>query len=135
MPLLQLVYASRPFGYDVAMLRGILLDARRCNLRDGITGALISRSDLFLQLLEGPLEKVEATFGRIVRDDRHIEVRPLVRRLIGDDKRLFAAWAMRDDPAQSWIWSRDEVHDGVPERTPEPDVVAIFARLAATPAE
>ena len=134
MSLLQLTYASRPFGYDGAMLQGVLMDARRCNVRDGITGALICRDDLFLQMLEGPAAAVEATYGRIVRDDRHIEVRALTRRSIPDDGRLFAAWAMRDDPAQSWVWSRDQVHAGAPEQATEDEVIAIFAQLAAEPA-
>ena len=60
MPITQIIYASRPFGFDAALLAGILMDARRCNARDGITGALICRDDLFLQLLEGPEEEVEA---------------------------------------------------------------------------
>jgi hypothetical protein len=48
MPITQIIYASRPFGFDAALLAGILMDARRCNTRDGITGALICRDDLFL---------------------------------------------------------------------------------------
>ena len=134
MPLIQLTYASRPFGYDGAMLQGILMDARRCNARDGITGALICRDDLFLQLLEGPEAAVEATYGRIRRDDRHVEVRPLTRAAITDGDRLFGAWAMRDDPAKSWVWSREAVHDGAPERASPDEVLAIFRRLAAAPA-
>lgn len=131
MPLLQLTYASRPFGFDAPTLAGILLDARRCNARDGITGALICRDDLFLQLLEGPEAAVEAAFARIARDDRHVEVRPLTRRMIPGDGRLFGRWAMRDDPAQSWVWSRAEVEDGAPLRAGEAEILAIFARLAA----
>ncbi|MEO1331606.1 MAG: BLUF domain-containing protein, partial [Pseudomonadota bacterium] len=50
--LTQLVYSSQPFGYDDIMLNGILNDARRCNLRDDITGALVCRHDIYLQLLE-----------------------------------------------------------------------------------
>ena len=129
MPLLQLTYASRPLGFDGAMLAGILIDARRCNARDQITGALICRDDLYLQLLEGPDQAVEAAYDRIRRDDRHIEVRPLTRRRVSD--RLFGAWEMRDDPAQSWIWTRDEVHEGAAERASEADVMAIFERLAS----
>ena len=129
MALLQLTYASRPFGFDEAMLAGILLDARRCNARDDITGALICRDDLYLQLLEGPAATVEAAYDRISRDDRHIEVRPLTRRPV--EVRLFGAWAMRDDPAQSWVWSRDAVHNGAAEQASEADVLAIFQRLAA----
>jgi len=134
MPLLQLTYASRPFGFDSSVLRGILMDARRCNARDGVTGALICRDDLFLQMLEGPQATIEATYGRILRDDRHIEIRPLTRRVIEDDGRLFGAWAMRDDPAHSWVWSRDQVHDGAAERATEDEVLGIFARLAGEPA-
>lgn len=129
--LLQLVYASRPFGYEANILSSILIEARRCNTRDGITGALICRDDLFLQLLEGPEKAVEATFGRIRADDRHIEVRRLVRRMITDDARMFGAWAMRDDPAASWVWSRAEVDAGVPEQASEDAVLEMFRKLPA----
>ena len=129
MSLTQLIYASRPFGYDDAILAGILLDARRCNERDEITGALICRADLYLQLLEGPEQAVEACYERIKRDDRHIEPRNLVKRRI--KTRLFPAWAMRDDPAQSWIWSREAVRDGAVGRATEDEVLGFFNRLAA----
>ncbi|MFN3722490.1 MAG: BLUF domain-containing protein [Paracoccaceae bacterium] len=131
MSLLQLIYASRPFGFDGVMLTAILFDARRCNTRDDITGALLCRDDLFLQLLEGPAAAVEAAYERIRRDDRHIEVRELLRREIGEDARMFGAWAMKDDPATSLIWSRDEVAAGAPERAGEAEVLAVFERLAA----
>lgn len=127
--LLQLVYASRPFGFDAGMLTNILFDARRCNTRDGVTGALICRDDLFLQLLEGPEAAVAATYDRIRADDRHIEVRQLLRRMIGEDGRMFAAWAMRDDPAATWVWTREEVDAGVPERASEAEVLAMFRNL------
>ncbi len=129
--LLQLIYASRPFGFDSTMLTAILFDARRCNARDKVTGALICRDDLFLQLLEGPEAVVEATYARIAADDRHIEVRCLTRRLIADDARMFGAWAMRDDPAASWVWSRAEVDAGVPEQASEDEVLEMFRRLPA----
>ncbi len=129
--LLQLIYASRPFGFEANILSSILVEARRCNTRDGITGALICRDDLFLQLLEGPERAVEATYGRICADDRHIEVRRLGRRMIADDARMFGGWAMRDDPAASWVWSRAEVDAGVPEQASEAEVLAMFAKLPA----
>jgi len=131
MALLQLTYASRPFGFDASTLAGILLDARRWNAREGITGALICRDDLYLQLLEGPEAAVEALYVRIRRDDRHIEVRPLTRRTIADDDRLFGAWAMRDDPADPLVWSREAVHNGAAEQASEAEVLAIFRKLAA----
>jgi len=128
MPLIQLVYASRPFGFDQATLSNILMDARRANARDDITGALIARHDLYLQLLEGPRDKVEAAYQRIRRDDRHVEVTRLVERTI--ESRLFPGWAMRDDPAQSWVWSIEDVRGGAIERTDEAEVLGFFQRLA-----
>jgi len=133
MPLVQLTYASRPFGFNEAILAGILLDARRCNTRDGITGALIARQDLFLQLLEGPAEAVDAAYQRISRDDRHIEVRRLTRRDV--NVRLFPDWAMRDDPARSWMWSMQAVADGAVGRASEDEVIGVFERLRYEPAD
>jgi hypothetical protein len=132
LPLIQLVYASRPFGFDAAMLNGILSDARRLNPANDVTGALICRADLYLQLLEGPKDAVEATFARIAKDDRHVDVQRLVSRTI--DQRLFPDWAMRDDPARSWMWTQKEVDSGALDRATEAEVVAVFERLAAEPA-
>jgi hypothetical protein len=133
MPLIQLIYASRPFGFDEAALAGILMDARRCNTRDDITGALICRADLYLQLLEGPENAVDAAYARIARDNRHLEMRLLSRSQAG--KRLFPDWAMRDDPARSWMWTREEVAAGALERVTAAEAVAVFERLAQEPAD
>ncbi len=128
MPLLQLIYASHPFGFDSATLSAILLDARRCNARDDITGMLICRGDLFLQLLEGPAEAVEATCKRIMADDRHVDMRVLSRETVNE--RLFPQWSMRDDPAQSWLWTKDEVEAGKLDAAPPAEIQAVFQRLA-----
>lgn len=128
MSLLQLIYASHPFGFDSATLSAILLDARRCNVRDNITGMLICRADLYLQLLEGPAEPVEAACKRIMADDRHVEMRILSRRPV--EERLFPQWAMRDDPARSWLWTKDEVEAGALDTATPTQVQAVFQRLA-----
>lgn len=133
MTLLQMTYLSRPFGFDAGVLTAILFDARRCNGRDGVTGALICRDDLFLQLLEGPADKVEATYARIRADDRHVEVTPLTRRGIAASARMFPEWSMRDDPAQSYVWDRQSVANGAPGRASEAEVLAIFTALAQAP--
>ncbi len=128
MSMTQLIYASTPFGFDDAVLAGILLDARRCNIRDHVTGALIVRGDLFLQLLEGPKVMVNATYQRIRQDDRHVDVTKLAQRDI--TKRLFPGWAMRDDPAQSWTWSIEDVRNGAVENASEDEVLSFFIRLS-----
>ncbi len=127
MSLLQLIYASTPFGFDNPTLNQILSVARRNNLRDGITGSLICRADLYLQMLEGPRSSVTATFNRILNDDRHLDV---VLIGCGDaKKRLFPDWHMRDDPAQSWMWTQEQIAGGAIEASSEDDVRAVFTRL------
>ena len=128
MSLIQLIYASRPFGFDTAMLNGILTNSRANNARDDITGALICRADIYLQLLEGPEDKVEATYRRIARDDRHLDARRLLSTAI--EQRLFPKWAMRDDPARSWMWTQSEVDAGAPDHATPDELLAIFSRLA-----
>lgn len=129
MGLTQIIYASQPFGYDTSVLAGILLDARRCNKRDGITGALICRADIYLQMLEGPEAQVESALERIRGDDRHMDIRVLVSEPI--ETRMFGAWDMLHDPAASWIWSRQQIIDGALERATAEDVRAVFSTLAA----
>ena len=126
--LIQLIYSSQPFGFDDGTLNGILLIARRNNPRDGITGALICRHDLYLQLLEGPEDAVEARYRSIARDDRHLEVVRRVSRRITE--RMFPNWAMRDDPARSWMWTAKDVDQGALDRATPDDFVAVFKRLA-----
>jgi hypothetical protein len=129
MSLIQLIYASTPFGFDDPTLNQILSVAKRNNLRDGITGALICRADFYLQMLEGPRGVVTAAFHRILRDDRHLDV---VLIGCGDAKvRMFADWSMRDDPARSWMWTQDEIEGGAIEAASEADVRAVFARVRA----
>ena len=128
MALVQLIYASRPFGFDEAMLNGILIDARRCNQRDDITGALVCRADLYLQYIEGPEIAVAAAFARIASDDRHLEVTRLVWAPI--IARLFPKWAMLDDPARSWMWTQEEVADGAVSRASAAEIIGVFARIA-----
>jgi Sensors of blue-light using FAD len=129
---MQLIYSSRPFGFDDLALSGILSIARKNNQRDGITGALICREDLYLQLLEGETSAVTQAFDRILRDDRHTEV---IKRWSGDvDDRLFPNWAMRHDPARSWMWTAAEVSGGALDRASSSEVRDVFDRLSKEPA-
>ena len=125
----QLVYRSQPFGFDRAMLAGILLSARRNNRRDCITGALICRHDIYLQLIEGPAPAIDALYAKIVIDDRHSEVELLLTRLT--DQRLFPHWEMLDDEAPSLFWSPGEVAEGAIEAAGSAELIDLFARLSA----
>ena len=127
MTLFRAIYTSQPFGFDESILGAILLDARRANRRDDITGALICRADIYLQWLEGPEEQVNAALDRIKRDDRHLEVTLHVAEPVTE--RLFGDWAMRHDPAATWIWTQKQVADGATERATAEEVTAFFLRL------
>ena len=122
----HLIYSSRPFGFDQNTLNGILVTSVDNNKRDHITGALICRSDLYLQYLEGPTESINETFNKIKHDDRHVEVKVLKEGVHA--KRLFPKWAMRDDPVRTWMWSRKEVDAGALDKISASDAFNIFQR-------
>jgi hypothetical protein len=128
MGLLQVIYSSQPFGYDDAILGTVLMDARRCNRRDGITGALICRADIYLQLLEGPEQRVQAALERIRRDDRHVNVTLHLSEPVSE--RMFGEWDMLHDPARSWIWTQKEIAEGAVERATPQEIQEVFTRLS-----
>lgn len=125
----RIIYRSQPFGFDTAMLAGILSAARRNNPNYGITGALVCRHDLYLQLIEGPAESIDALYALIEADDRHFDVRLLLSEEMGE--RMFPNWAMLDDTAPSQFWSAEDVAAGALEAASPDELRAPFARLAA----
>ena len=122
----HLIYSSRPFGFDQNTLNGILVTSIDNNKKSHITGALICRSDLYLQYLEGPSETIDETFDKIKQDDRHVEVKILKEGM--HSERLFPRWAMRDDPVRSWMWSREEVDKGALDTIDAEEANSIFVR-------
>ena len=128
MKLMQLVYCSQPFGFSLEILSAILVASRANNRKYDITGALICRSDIFLQLLEGPEQQVKNTYNAIQNDDRHVNVYNLIDRPI--EKRLFPAWAMKDDPVKTWMWSREQVSNGIVKSLSEVEVEDVFLKLS-----
>lgn len=125
----QIIYSSKPFGFTASVLDDILTVSRTRNARDDITGTLICRGDMYLQLIEGPDAAIAATYARIIGDDRHAEVDLLVSRSVST--RLFPKWAMRDDPARSWMWTQEEVAAGAIKTASMAEILGIFERLAA----
>ena len=129
MSLRQIIYVSRPFGFDNAVLNGILSKSRRNNLRDDVTGALICRADIYLQLIEGPETAIRDVYARIASDDRHADINLLSNEPVTD--RIFPGWAMRDDPARTWMWTQAQVAAGAIDKATRPDLLAVFNRLKA----
>ena len=89
-------------------------------------GALFCRDDLYLQYLEGPEKEIELTFSKITEDDRHTEIYLLKSGM--STRRLFANWAMKDDPVQSWMWTREEIDSGILEKVTETEAMDIFIK-------
>ena len=81
-------------------IAAILVSACRNNARDELTGALVYNGHNFLQLLEGPDDKVEACLATIQRDPRHNGMTEVRRRAV--ETRNFGEWAMLYDPRFEW---------------------------------
>lgn len=122
----QVIYVSKPIDFDKKILDQILLQSTINNEKNNITGALICRSDLYLQFLEGPAHKIDDLYARINIDTRHTEVKLLEE--TRSKRRLFSNWAMKGDPAKEWMWTRSEIIDGILERLSENDAMDIFVK-------
>lgn len=125
----QVIYRSQPFGFEKAMLSGILLQARRNNPRDEITGALICRHDIYLQLIEGPADKIDALYTLISADNRHTNIAMLLSSEVSE--RMFPDWAMFDCETPVVTWSAEEVEQGALDNAEPEALLNVFARLAA----
>ena len=91
--LVRLLYASHTVEpvHD-GLIDAILQQARRNNPELGVTGVLCHGGDVFLQVLEGGREPVNALYNRIVCDRRHRDVTLLNYHEILE--RRFAGWTM-----------------------------------------
>lgn len=98
MYLFRLIYYSKMAGANPddphlrADLKGILEAAKRNNMANGVTGALLFNQVYFAQVLEGDRKAVTETFCRIAADPRHTDLVILDGSAI--EKRRFADWSM-----------------------------------------
>lgn len=89
----QLLYRSgQLYEFTAQDMIRLLLQSREHNGRCGISGMLLMRDGLFMQLLEGPAPAVEDLFERISADPRHCGVEVLSR--IDRAAPLLARWRM-----------------------------------------
>jgi hypothetical protein len=91
--LVRLLYASRTKSKPTPkMIESILESSRRHNPESGITGILCHGGDVFLQVLEGGRDAVNALYNRIARDSRHQDV--VILHYEEVTERRFAGWTM-----------------------------------------
>lgn len=88
-----LTYESKAIpGLKETEISNILETAKVFNTAHGITGCLIFYSNQFIQILEGPREKVRELYSQIEKDARHKDVS-----LFSEDnisERNFPDWGM-----------------------------------------
>lgn len=95
MSLVRLAYASRSRLVEVdrrGELARILETARRLNAERHVTGFLMATPGGFAQILEGEAGAIAETYGRIMVDPRHDQLRLLAQDTVAE--RQFAGWAM-----------------------------------------
>ena len=91
--LVRLLYASRAkVAISDQEMNSILRKSREHNPVEGITGLLCYSDGIFMQMLEGGRDAINARYNTIVRDERHHDVILLSYEEIGE--REFAGWAM-----------------------------------------
>lgn len=91
--LVEIVYMSRAQSpMSDRDLKALLVEARRNNERQGITGLLMYHHGSFLQLLEGEEQVITDVYDKIRRDPRHARVTQLYSHVLAE--RHFSDWSM-----------------------------------------
>ena len=120
-------------------IQAILDEARVHNEEKGITGQLIYRSGIFLQLLEGNRDDVSLLLGRILLDSkRHENLKILFNQTM--KKRVFPNWSMDykylDDSALDLVnsivpWQKLTKLPYQNKVVSNDDILKVFQELAA----
>jgi hypothetical protein len=106
----RVIYVSEKTDSLDASLAQIIDSSTKNNPETGVTGCLLSGSNSFLQLLEGPRQTVDRLYVTINADSRHKNVVILTDEDI--DERLFSSWSMRLAPFDELEWSDAEFGSG-----------------------
>lgn len=93
MSIYQLFYVSTAkVGFVQSDVDAILKKARMFNPSQQLTGVLLFRAGIFLQLLEGDKEKVHALYQKIKKYPRHRNVFTIFENTA--QQRIFRNWSM-----------------------------------------
>ncbi|MDC0476682.1 BLUF domain-containing protein [Alphaproteobacteria bacterium] len=106
----RVIYVSEKTDFSDASLANIIASSTKNNPETGVTGCLLSGSNSFLQLIEGPRQTIDRLYVTINADSRHKNVLMLKDEDI--DERLFASWSMKLAPFDDLDWSDEELGSG-----------------------
>ena len=138
--LAYLSFATRRLKVNLDQeIQMILDESRKHNEEHGITGQLIYRGGIFLQLLEGDKDQVSLLLGRIMLDKtRHENIKILLKQPLF--KRVFPDWSMAyiklDNVALDIVnsivpWQNLISPKSENKNIPTDDILKIFTELAA----
>ena len=123
----RVVYVSKKTDASDTTLEGIITSSQKNNPEEGVTGCLLSGSNSFLQLLEGPADFIDTLYSKISKDNRHENVMTLCEEKI--DERLFLSWSMKLAPFENMEWSKEDFNSGNFLNITSEEAFNVFVRL------
>jgi hypothetical protein len=123
----RVVYVSKKTDASDTTLKDIIASSKKNNPEEGVTGCLLSGSNTFLQLLEGPTDFIDTLYSKISKDSRHENVATLCDENI--DERLFLSWSMKLAPFENMEWSNKDFNSGNFLNITREEALNVFVRL------
>ena len=123
----RVVYVSEKTDVSDTTLRDIIASSKKNNPEEDVTGCLLSGSNSFLQLLEGPADFIDTLYSKISKDNRHGNVVTLCDEKI--DQRLFLSWSMKLAPFENMEWSKEDFNSGNFLDITSEEALNVFVRL------
>ena len=123
----RVVYVSKKTDVSDTTVKDIIASSKKNNPEEGVTGCLLSGSNTFLQLLEGPTDFIDTLYSKISKDNRHENVATLCDENI--DERLFLSWSMKLAPFENMEWSNKDFNSGNFLNITREEALNVFVRL------
>ena len=123
----RVVYVSKKTDASDTTLKDIIASSKKNNPEEGVTGCLLSGSNTFLQILEGPTDFIDTLYSKISKDNRHENVATLCDENI--DERLFLSWSMKLAPFENMEWSNKDFNSGNFLNITSEEAINVFVRL------
>ena len=123
----RVVYVSEKTDASDTTLKDVIASSQKNNPEEGVTGCLLSGSNSFLQLLEGPADFIDTLYSKISKDNRHENVMTLCEEKI--DERLFLSWSMKLAPFENMEWSKEDFNSGNFLNITSEEALNVFVRL------
>ena len=123
----RVIYVSEKTDVSDSTLKDIIASSKKNNPKEDVTGCLLSGSNSFLQLLEGPAEFITTLYSKISLDKRHKRVTTLFDEKI--DERLFLSWSMKLAPFENMEWSNEDFNSGNFLNITSEEASNVFIRL------